>query len=176
MTLSLLARIGSELDKVRIPYALIGAAALAVHGVSRSTLDQDLLTTDLRVLAPDIWHSLQDVSVDIRRGDAEDPLAGVIRFTAPGQRDVDIVVGRHHWQSAALGRATRVSVGKMAIPVVGLGDLILLKLYAGGAQDLWDVEQLLAVGGSRQVTDEVERGLTELPSRCADLWARRQNN
>lgn len=176
MTLSLLARIGSVLEAVRIPYALIGAAALAVHGVSRSTLDQDLLATDPRALAPDIWHGLQDVSVDIRLGDAEDPLAGVIGFTASGQRDVDLVVGRHEWQSAALGRATRVSVENMAIPVVGVADLILLKLYAGGAQDLWDVEQLLAVSRSRRVTDDVERGLTALPGRCAELWATRQNN
>ena len=35
------------LDQARVPFALIGAAALAVHGVSRSTVDIDLLVTDM---------------------------------------------------------------------------------------------------------------------------------
>jgi hypothetical protein len=39
----------------RIPFALIGASALAARGVSRSTHDLDLLTTDSRVLDPTLW-------------------------------------------------------------------------------------------------------------------------
>ena len=171
MSLSLQARIGSALDTADIPYALIGAGALAVHGVSRSTLDLDLLTTDPRVFGPDFWNDLHDVTIDIRRGDADDPLAGVVRFSVPGERDVDLIVGRHPWQDTAVRRATRVSAGDLVVPVVGVADLILLKLYAGGAQDLWDIQQLLAVRGSTDVTDEVQRGLTALPGRCSELWA-----
>lgn len=171
--MSLLASVASVLERAGIPFALIGAGALAVHGVSRSTLDQDLLVTDRRVLTPDMWSALNDVSVDIRAGDPEDPLAGVVRFVAAGQRDVDLVVGRHEWQRAVLNRAQHVWTGDLTIPVAAISDLILLKLYAGGAQDLWDVEQLLGVAEAG-VAEQVERELTNLPQRCAELWRARR--
>jgi hypothetical protein len=173
MTASLLTAIAAVLEQAGIPHALVGAAALAVHGVSRSTFDQDLLVTDRRALNPDMWRELPGVSVDVRKGDSDDPLAGVIRFTASGQRDVDIIVGRHAWQSSMLARARRVSLGERTIPVVGVSDLILLKLYAGGVQDRWDIAQLLAASGSPEVEADVERGLADLPNRCAEMWRHR---
>jgi hypothetical protein len=174
MTASLLSTIAGALDEAGIPYALVGAAALAVHGVSRSTLDQDLLVTDRRALDPDLWRTLTDVSLDVRRGDSDDPLAGVVRFTAHGHRDVDVIVGRHAWQGSMLARARRVPLGAGTIPVVGVSDLILLKLYAGGAQDRWDIAQLLAAVASPEVEAEVERGLGDLPRRCAEMWSTRE--
>ena len=71
---SLLAQVHGALTMAGIPSALIGAAALAVHGVSRSTFDQDLLVMDERVLDTQTWDTLHGgASVDIRRGDADDP-------------------------------------------------------------------------------------------------------
>jgi len=175
MTASLLSTIAGALEEAGIAYALVGAAALAVHGVSRSTIDQDLLVTDRRALDPDLWRTLTGVSVDVRRGDSDDPLAGVIRFTAHGQRDVDVIVGRHAWQASMLTRARRVPLGARAIPVVSVPDLILLKLYAGGAQDRWDIAQLLAAVGSPEVQAEVERGLADLPGRCGEMWRSRDS-
>jgi len=43
---SLLNLVVDVLDSRRVPCALIGAAALAVHGISRATFDIDLLVTD----------------------------------------------------------------------------------------------------------------------------------
>jgi hypothetical protein len=67
------------------------ATALAVRGIARSTFDIDLLTTDRRVFEPERWAPLvrAGATVDIRHGDAEDPLAGVIRITSAGTRPVD---------------------------------------------------------------------------------------
>jgi hypothetical protein len=55
---TLLERVAAVLSEHGLRHALIGAAALAVHGVSRSTLDQDLLVHDRRVLDPDVWAGL----------------------------------------------------------------------------------------------------------------------
>lgn len=41
--MSLLDRVTAILDRAGVPYAVIGAAAMATHGVARSTHDIDLL-------------------------------------------------------------------------------------------------------------------------------------
>jgi hypothetical protein len=64
-------------------HALIGAAAMAVHGVSRSTADVDLLTVDSSVLRGELWSSFEARRIQVRvfRGDSDDPLAGTVRMT-----------------------------------------------------------------------------------------------
>ena len=89
--LGLLDDVSSELGGRGVPHALIGAGALAVHGVSRSTFDLDLLATDRAVLAPAFWTPLatRGDAVDVRVGDDDDPLAqdhgprGARALTAP---------------------------------------------------------------------------------------------
>ena len=51
-------------------------------------------------------------------------------------------------------------------------DLILLKLYANGPQDAWDVEQLLASGDRAGLVAAVEAALPALPEDSRRLWAR----
>jgi len=167
----LLKRVASVLDRARIAAAVIGASALAVHGVARSTYDVDLLTTDPRALQDLIWRSLagSGVEVEIRRGDDEDPLRGVVRMTKSGERTVDLVVGRHAWQTAAVDSATPARILGVDIPVVDRASLILLKLYAGGKQDLWDIEQLMA-DTTTETVRQVDAILSELPANSRLLW------
>jgi len=77
--MTLLELVRSVLDAAQIGHALIGAAALAASGVSRSTFDLDLMAVDRRCLAGDMWEPLRrrGASAEVRRGDASDPLAGV---------------------------------------------------------------------------------------------------
>ena len=164
--------VAAHLDSKDVPYAVIGAAALALHGVSRSTGDQDLLVTDSAVLAAGFWESLErSTTIDVRRGDDADPLAGVVRLERAGESPVDVVVGRFRWQTAVLSRAERVRGPDREIPVVRAADLVLLKLYAGGSQDRWDIEQLLATDVDRVVRAEVDSRLSELPAGCAAMWS-----
>jgi len=158
-------RVCTVLDVLGIPYALIGAAALAARGVARSTFDIDLLTTDARVLDAGTWQSF-DAGVDIRRGDLDDPLLGVVRVTTGEERPIDVVVGRQAWQSRAVQRAERI--GGRA-PVVLARDLVLLKLYAGGSQDLWDIAELLRHAPDSLRT-EVADDLAALPETMRERW------
>lgn len=120
--MTLLREVIEILEGEEIAHAVIGAAALAVHGVSRAT------------------------------------------------GDLDPLVGRHAWQREALGRASRVPLEGTSVAVVTPSDLVLLKLYAGGPQDAWDVDQLLDLDSS--IANEVEDGLPALPEECAVLWRR----
>ena len=168
--MTLLRRVAAFLGERDIAHAVIGAAALAIHGVSRSTLDQDLLAVDRRVLDAELWKAFDaDGTVKVRRGDAEDPLAGVVRIVQEGERDVDVIVGRHQWQHDIVARAA--PLGNQPIPVVEPADLVLLKLYAGGSQDRWDIEQLLALEAGGAIARSVDERAAALPLRSRDMWA-----
>ena len=160
--------IRSILDAAGIRHALIGAMALSAYGVNRATLDLDLFAADASCLKPDLWADLQSrgVGVEVRKGDLTDPLAGVVRFQVLDEGPVDVVVGKFAWQERILDRAEPIG-GKL---VVRAADLALLKLYAGGPQDAWDVQQLLARPFREELIREVEARLSELPARCQDLW------
>lgn len=165
---TLLGRVYALLGEAGIPAALVGAGALAVYGVSRSTLDHDLLVTDLRALERSLWPALR-ATVDIRLGDADDPLAGVIRISETGERDVDVILGRHRWQHEIVVSARLVEHPAGTIRVVAPEGLVLLKLYAGGPQDLWDVEQLRAALGP-SLDSAVEAVVDRLPPDARDEW------
>jgi len=162
----------------QIPFALIGATALAVHGVSRATGDRDVLVVDRVCLSPSTWASLRqrDVVATIRVGQADDPLAGVVRLTAANESPVDLVVGREPWQARALDRTISTVVDGVAMPVVSPVDLVMLKLYAGGPQDGWDILQLLDAGDRPSLTAQVEAAIGELPDDARRLWARVVNS
>jgi hypothetical protein len=90
--------------------ALIGAMALAVHGIGRSTQDVDVLVLDRSVLGADVWKGLSasGAAVEIRRGDGDDPLAGVVRLSRPGEAAVDVIVGKEGWHGEARVRSAKL--------------------------------------------------------------------
>jgi predicted nucleotidyltransferase len=172
---SLLRDVVLRLETERIPHVLIGAAAMAVHGVSRATADVDLLTLDARALAPETWATLKGrgVNVLVLKGDPDDPLAGVVRLAVAGDRAIVVVVGRHAWQREIIEGAETVSIGEVAVKVVRPAGLVLLKLYAGGPRDAWDVRSLLeSRADAEAIAAEVERMLPRLPQECGALWKR----
>lgn len=148
------------------PAALIGAVALAAHGIVRATFDYDLLVLDRGVLEAVAWTDLADSGavVEIRRGDSEDPLAGVVRVTREGEASVDLVVGKRPFLEGVLARRRELVVRGRRVPVVLGADLLLLKVFAGGPQDLLDAENLLAGDEDGQLRTELEARLAELPA------------
>ena len=159
-----------ELENRRVNYSLIGAVALASRGVARSTLDLDLLTTDKSVLDSEFWSQFRSKGhvVEIRKGDFDDPLAGVIRVA--GEEPIDIVVGKYKWQRDIVDRADMVTVRGLRLRVARAADLILLKLFAGGYQDLADILRLLHATERASIVPEVEALLEDLPVEMRDRW------
>ena len=147
---------------------------MAVHGVTRGTRDLDILTLAPECLSSSTWTTLDaSIGAHIQRGDGEDPLGGVVRFTAEGQQPVDLVVGKSGWQRETLARAQISEIDGMRVPVATVSDLILLKLYAGGPQDGWDIVQLLEIAADRDALEAwVEGQLVALPAECRRLWTR----
>lgn len=161
-----------------IPHALIGATALAIHGVSRATADVDLLVDDPRVLDRDLWTSLHDhgASARILRGDPDDPLLGAVRITSPDERSIDIVIVAGSWVRTVLGEANTFAFAATDVPVASASSLILLKLYAGGPKDAWDISALLdSVDDPDSLRAEVDARIESIPAECGQLWARLRN-
>lgn len=166
-----LSELSARLDQQQIPHAVIGALALSAHGVVRASDDIDVLVTDLRCLEAATWSDIgPGITVDIRRGDADDPLAGLVRLTPSHGTPIDVVIGRGRWQDEILGRARRSMLFGSQVPVVSPSDFVLLKLYAGGPQDAWDIDQLL--DAVPKIESEVASQLVALPGDCRKLWQR----
>jgi hypothetical protein len=173
--LTLLAEVVRCLEKGGSQHAMIGATAMAALGASRSTQDLDILTVDRSVLKAAYWKALEThpVLVEIRHGDIHDPLVGVVRLMREGDRPVDVIVGEGPWQERILAEASPREVAGVDVPVVDEVGLILLKLYAGGPHDKWDIEQLLVLAADRaRLEAAVDTRVANLPPRCRLLWRR----
>ena len=157
-------RVKEILDRHRVQYAVIGAMAMAARGHARFSLDFDFLTTDKAVLDPQMWEELvrDGIPVDVRRGEFDDPLSGVVRVGDPAE--VDVVVGKWKWEQRVVENAEPLQVVGMTLPVAKASDLILTKLNAGGIKGQLDVIGLLEVGPREQLIAEVESKLGDLPS------------
>lgn len=170
--MQLLARVAEVLNKAEIDFAVIGASAMAVYGVSRSTLDVVLLSIDQRALKQETWTSLieEKLGVNVRYGDVQDPLRGVVQIESAAQRPIDLIVGHGGWQEGIFVRAVLGTVGGIELPVADKADLILLKLFAGGPQDLWDIHQLLGTDDVEGLRDRVGAALKVLPEGMRSNW------
>lgn len=159
------------LESLGAAYALIGAYAMAARGYPRFTLDIDLLTTDARVLDRLVWSELgHGASVDPRRGDQDDPLAGVVHILLADGTDVDILLAKWKWEADVIDRAETTSVAGVSLPVARTSDLILLKLAAGGYLDLHDAAALLATGDRNKLIREVQQHIDEVRPDVNRLW------
>lgn len=163
------AAIVAYLERREIACALIGGTALGVHGIARATLDVDLLIVDGAVLDPEFWRGLRGVAPpEIRRGDVDDVFRGVVRFSPP-RAPIDVIVGKGSWLERILDRRVRARVLGRRIPTVDAADLVLLKLFAGGPQDLLDVELLLG-GRGAELREQVDARLPGTPPSLRSAW------
>ncbi|HEY4221811.1 MAG TPA: nucleotidyl transferase AbiEii/AbiGii toxin family protein [Myxococcota bacterium] len=152
-TLETVARIVQLLDARGLRCALVGAAALAVHGYSRATEDVDLGVATpsldaLRSCADEIRTTLK-LDVEIAMPDADDPLGGVITATGARIRQIQIVnfvnplgMGDHPGREA-IAQSLALRLHDASAHVVDLAHLVAMKLYAGGMKSKADVVELL---------------------------------
>jgi hypothetical protein len=126
-------------------YGLIGGLALAAGGVTRATEDIDFAVAVGAGAMPKLASALGG---QYRAGGEDDPIRGVINAAASvGARSVPIqlVLLPQRWTEVLLAQVSMVPIYSCSVPVVSWQVLVLLKLYAGGPQDLVDAQDLWAV-------------------------------
>lgn len=130
-----------------IDYAVIGAMAAAVHGVIRASQDADIVVSlavrDVRQVQRAFLEA--GFSVQLRRGDSDDPIQAVLELEDGFENRVDVLVGIKGLGKGTFDRAVEVTFSGESLRVVSREDFIAMKLYAGGPQDLSDAKQVLAI-------------------------------
>ena len=159
--------------QLTLRFALLGGLAVSTWGVIRATNDIDMIAdcepSPIRNLAlrAKIKKSLEDLncSVEWSVGDFDDPIPLLLKIELPaalGRVGADILWAHKRWQREALVRAVGVEVEGDNIPVLHPEDLILMKLEAGGPQDLLDVKELLTVAQPHLDLDRLKKSAGRL--------------
>ena len=128
-------------------FLVVGAHALAVHGVPRGTQDLDILIDPTPDNADRVWRAMilfgaPVASLGISKSDLVNPEM-VIQFGLPPNR-IDFLTsisGVAAFDVAWAGRVEHAVRGR-TIPFIGRAELIANKRAAGRRRDLADVEAL----------------------------------
>jgi hypothetical protein len=137
-----------------INHALIGGLSLAAWGVVRATQDIDFLADSEPSPISDLnfrnrlknYLERQRCRIEWRIGDPDDPVPLLLRILLPrsyGGLGSDVLWAHKRWHREALARSITVNLSRRRVQILHPEDLILLKLDAGGPQDLADVNALL---------------------------------
>jgi hypothetical protein len=143
-----LRKVVAVLEKLEVPYALIGGLALGVHNVIRATEDVDLLVLRNPAQMRDLVQEFgaKGMPAISRKGAPDDPLSGVVVVEVPtqeGKVTCDLILPSSGWQFEAIRDSEIVDFEGVSLHVVRSEDLFLLKLFVGGPQDLLDAADLL---------------------------------
>ena len=146
------------LNRAGVRYLVVGGVAVVLHGHLRATHDLDLViqlerTNVTRALAelemlglqPNVPVALRDfVEPEKREQWAEDKNMMAFPLWNPRNptQKLDLFIREPIDFDAAYGRASRLKLGSIEVPVLSLPDLIAMKRNAGRPQDLADVHAL----------------------------------
>ena len=166
--------------QISFRFALIGGLAVSTWGTVRATQDIDVLadstpspisTATLREEIRQLWEE-RNWQHEWRIGVGDDPIPLLTHLVFPAsQLTADVLWAHKQWQRNALKRAIAIRVAQTPLPIIHPEDLILLKLEAGGPQDLLDVEGILATAPpeldlARLRRSAVRRRLSRELNRC----------
>lgn len=133
-----------------IPYALIGAYAVAVWGVPRATHDIDFIADIPNDKMQEIIKTIQScgLKTEVNTGDSDDPINSAIRVTYTDtnfEETIDILLGIKGISKEIFKRTSIFSVFNSNLPVISPEDLIISKLIAGNPIDIEDAKSVLGV-------------------------------
>lgn len=141
------------LNRLRIPYAIIGAFAASFYGVVRASLDVDAVVslrpgqTELKPLTDALDGA--GLKTTYRAGDVRDPVGAVLNVEDAFRNRVDLLMNIQGMPETVFSRTVEAEFMSMKIRVIGLEDFIAMKLFAGSPKDMADVAGALRVSADR---------------------------
>ncbi|HEY1724672.1 MAG TPA: DUF6036 family nucleotidyltransferase [Steroidobacteraceae bacterium] len=130
------------LQRENIEYAVIGAFALSAHGALRGTTDVDALLLITLPQLTNLGTAFDQAGFDteLRHGDAEDPIPAMLVLSDSFHNHVELLSGLRGVDPAVFSRAVEVPLQGVNLRFVGREDLIAMKCFAGGPQDIIDAQ------------------------------------
>jgi hypothetical protein len=141
--------IASVFDPQGLRWFVFGAQAVAVRGAPRATQDIDVTVEVDRSKLGQLTAELAAAGVEHRYPDIADELlksGAVLPMRHHSGMEVDIVLAGPGLETLALGRAERLVIDGVSVPVAQATDLVVMKVLAGRGKDLDDIRSLLAAG------------------------------
>ena len=135
-----------ELLDAEVRFLVVGAHAMAVHGVPRATGDLDVWVSPAETNAARVWAALQRFGAPVKQlgislEDLRTP-GMVIQIGQPPRR-IDLLtdVSGLEFDEAWSNRTTH-SIGPRAVPFLSRADLIRNKRASGRPKDIADLDVL----------------------------------
>jgi len=128
------------LRREKVDYAIIGAFALSVLGVVRATMDADalLFAEPGRLAKLEKKFQQEGFRTELRTAEADDPVSGMLVLSDRSGNRVRLLGGLRNMDPAILSRTLEITFRDEKLRIVGREDLIAMKCFAGGPQDLLD--------------------------------------
>lgn len=145
----LLLRVIGSLNRLKVPYVVVGAFAASFYGQVRASLDADAVISigerdgTLNKLL-DVLKKNQLKAV-FTSGDIHDPVKGVVCIEDKFHNRVDLLTGIRGMNARVFERAVTASFMNRKMKIVCVEDFVAMKIFAGSHKDLDDVNGVLAV-------------------------------
>jgi hypothetical protein len=134
----------ASFNAARVRYLVVGAYAVAAHGVPRNTLDLDLFVQPTRANGARVTQALEAFgfgSLGVEPDDFARPDRILQLGRQPLRIDILTSISGVTWAAAWNGRL-RGQYGPVPVWFLGRRELVTNKLATGRAKDLGDVEAL----------------------------------
>ena len=141
---SALLEVTGALDRLRIPYMLIGGLAVSLWGEPRSTLDVDVTTW---VESKDFEHTISEIGKHLKVLPKE-PISfvqstRVLPCMSSQQAKIDIIFAALEEERRIIQRARPIQAAGSTIKVASVEDLLFMKLASERPKDMQDSRALL---------------------------------
>ena len=162
------------LQRENVDYAVIGAFALSMHGAIRGTTDVDalLFTTPQQLGKLRAVFDRAGFASELRRGDPEDPILGMLILSDGNNNHVELLGGLRGMDPAIFSRTVEVQFRGVNLRFVGREDLIAMKCFAGGPQDLMTHSLHIVVRKARWILISCALLLGDLARTRPITWSR----
>ena len=138
----------SALSAAEAEFLVVGAYALAAHGIPRATGDIDLRVRPTNENAARVWEALKAFGAPVSRIAVKDfSTPDVVYQIGVAPRRIDLLTSISGVGfDQAWGNRMTVELDELTVPVIGREDLLANKGACGRPKDLADVEALIQGG------------------------------
>lgn len=141
------------IERLGVPYAVMGGFAARAWGLPRPTFDVDIAVAVDADGLQHLFDALEDAGFDV----PSEHRTGFLDLVGGFEKaKVNRLLDRHIWHTdlfvvqdaflrSALSRARTTTIGRKKLRVMAPEDIILLKLIAHRRKDLADIEEIFSI-------------------------------